>query len=190
MNTSKKLSGSKFNAASKRIKRRNAAFAKKTISQQRVQIAKDVIAFLKSGVLVADSNYLQLDNKTQDLKYSSDGIPDVEANVALEAMGTTCTVCGIGSLFVATLMRKNKLKLHDLFNQGNVKRMEINYLAGYFDHTQLDFVEYYFEANGNDRGGSPIMSTYDDTKRLTMIMENIISNKGKFNPKKGMHRDA
>lgn len=107
--------------------------------------------------------------------------PDLSALLACSTARDPCAACGIGSLFIAAVMKADQLPMHDfLVNRGRPR--EVEYLQRWFSAQQLDLIEDYFE--------HPDSSKWADRspkKRLVMIMENIISNGGEFNPYRGKH---
>lgn len=182
----------------KRIEKNNAAFLKLTKAQQRVQIAKDVLEQLAIKKIVATSTYFELsavklNNQLDDAAEEGIDLSEVTSQVK-------CNVCGIGSLFVAALERTDNFKAKKLVGTdtyGDEKGVEVRYLKKWFDEEQLNEVEDYFElfrancdVHGNrsdPRSPSPIRRQKYASKRLRMIMENIISNNGRFDPDKGAH---
>ncbi len=186
--TKKKFS-LKVPANIKRVLRaRNAAFKKLTRPEQRVQIAKDVLAALATRRFVATSTYFDLPNEVQEICNSDDG-QTAKLDVSEVTSQVKCDVCGIGSLFVAAVERADKLKINDFMNE-DTRDAEVNYLKRWFSDEMLDKVEDYFEVgNGNLSSASPIQRQEKRSKRMKMIMENIISNNGKFDPEKGSHKN-
>jgi hypothetical protein len=201
--------GKRFEKLKRALTRRNVAFKKMSRKEQRLQVARDVIELSTVGKIVASGTYLSLPDDSEfeeavciedpdyDGAYLEEARPEVakiDTALLLEQL-PACEVCGIGSLFVATLRRNDKLPLTD-FTTGykhDTRGMQVEYLKKWFDSEQLDLVEAYFE---NERGhdyplncyASPIFNEEDADKRLTMIMENIVSNGGKFDPLKGKHK--
>jgi hypothetical protein len=200
-----RTSGKKFENLQKKLKARNAAFRKLPRAMQRVAIAEDVIAQLRAKKFVAYSTYFGWGNIARNGHDGDDNISGIadanEAGVDLSACisQVTCSVCGIGSLFASAVLNANKLKLN--LNTLGERAAEVEYLKRWFSEKQLDLVEAFFERwDEYDRvykgihigsyviRNSPIYREQDDTKRLKKIMENIISNNGKFDPFKGDHR--
>lgn len=189
------------------LAKKNAAFNKLTKPQKRVQIAKDVLAQLKIGFLKAktgvytDSKSLdrifQKINNTYDLDQSNlSNLLNVEVKDIFDK-DKSCTVCGIGSLFVCAVKRLDKLKLKDLFNDADIAQSDVHsYLSKYFSLLQLNLIESAFE------GGEFLNSPYYDnikavsqsekavsyfdgqrinsTEKLKAIMNNIVENNGTF----------
>jgi len=192
-------SGPRFEAIQTALKRRNAKFRKLTRAQQRIAIAKDVIAQVKVGRFVPTSTYFEF-NRSVDNEYD-DSVQNLDmSNCIAQA---SCQVCGIGSLFAGAVINADKLKLKD-FNFGAERDNQVAYLKRWFTSKQLDLIETVFERWYEDTQGehhsqqvampdivlkhSPIFRTSSKKKRLLMIMENIISNKGTFDLFKGRHK--
>lgn len=169
-----------------RIKASNRRFMKMSKPRRRVAIARDVIAQLATGKLVATSGiYVESPNlKTYD--------SNVELQSLLLPPTVSCDVCGIGSLFVCGIQRANKFTTGDAKaddGSGAVSgRIAFKYLERFFDRSQLQLIEATFEGWGS----SQCVSFHDsvrivddgeaDKARLRLIMENIIANKGTFVP--------
>lgn len=197
-----RFDGKVFEKIQLRIKKENALFRKMTKSEQRVTIAKDVIKLLSTKKLAAYSTYLDLGDLDYELSEIVDGdercrtyaekYAKVDASLVVEQALTTesCQVCGIGSLFVAALRRNDKMPLAKLIDgyAGSARPMEVKYLKKWFGDAELATVEEYYEQNGNSDYDSPIRQEDDNDKRLKMIMQNIVSNKGRFDPHKGAHK--
>lgn len=162
-------------------------FSKLGSRERRVAIARDVLTQMKSGSLVPTSGMYCV------VKDGEGGQPDVLKNVK------QCEVCGIGSLFVATMLRikpKAPVMWMDGYLEidGGCYATDIHRsLARYFTYSQLRLIEGAFEAShccgagvGNttaDRfftGGDVNDVIKDDFTRLRLIMENIIVNGGEF----------
>lgn len=174
----------KWQKEARSIKAGNRRFAKLTRKQQRVAIAQDVIKLLKSKKIVAASTYFSAPYKFHNLIGIHPDLGDVDLATALSvcsSRGDPCTVCGIGSLFVAAITKADQYTVSDS-NRGGVHRyMEIDYLSRWFDSDQLTLIEHHYE----QIVGGGVGSDLDNNKRMIAIMENIISNGGKFNPYKG-----
>ena len=160
--------------------KRNAAFEALPANEKRVLIARDVIAQLAIGKLEAQSGtYVETDATVK--KASQD------LQVLLKPKDVSCTVCGIGALFVCGVQRGNDLKASSvhLFEDDNVNVggfQAYAYLRRYFSNSQLKMIEAAFEQWAHDKGGDFAYYVEDDETRLRLIMENIILNNGTFNP--------
>ncbi len=202
MNQTILTSGKKFETLQKKLKARNAAFRKLPKAQQRVAIAEDVIAQLRLKKFVADSTYFSWGDRIEGTNVQgtwSAKEADLDLSVCISQV--QCSVCGIGSLFAGAVLNADKLKLNDFTGD---RREEVEYLQRWFTKKQLDLVECFYERwdystrydfNILQFDGereiylphTPIFGTSDPTKRLKKIMENIVSNGGKFDPFKGKH---
>lgn len=192
-------SGKKFEALQKKLKLDNAKFKKLNKTEQRIAIAKDVIAQLKAEKFLAKSTYFGWGKAYDSYCDTSDA---EEANLDLSecVSQVQCSVCGIGSLFVSAARKADALPLKKFLPDAGDRRFESKYLDKWFDSAQLDLVEAYYEQDPrlnaeNDPfssfhySRSPIYRESNSTKRLTMIMENIVSNNGKFQPARGKHKE-
>ncbi len=190
-----KTQGKAFEALQKTLKKENAKFKKLTRAQQRVAIAEDVIAQVKAKKFIANSTYFDWAESVD-----SDTVENAkEAGLDLSecVSQVKCEVCGIGSLFMSGVRKADNLKINQ-FNTWDARSEAVEYLEKWFDSDQLDLVEDYYERNGGlvpdewyvdyDDSCSPIYRQDDDDKRLMMIMANIASNNGKFDPKKGKYK--
>lgn len=197
-----RTSGKFFERLRARLKRENKKFKTLSKGAQRLQIAQDVLTQLAMRRIRPESNYFSL----------SDGLDEVAAEADQKGLDlseivaqTTCHVCGIGSVFVAAVQRADKCKLSDMKATGNTRDFETDYLKRWFSLDQLGLIEAYYECHdsgsqyysesGHDSPfdsewdvRSPIHRQKSPNKRMKMIMENIISNRGKFDPTKGQHR--
>jgi hypothetical protein len=198
--------GNKFRNITQRITEANARFKKLSRAEQRVAIAKDVIAQLRAKRFIAESIYFQL-GKGDDISIYVDD----DAPAAACIMQTGCQVCGIGSIFTGAVLKDPKIKMSDV-DSGD-RDDQVQYLRRWFSERQLDLIENYFESNTGaalsidfnyldgdceEEHGEyyehrfkmhPIVKEYDNEARLTMIMQNIVSNDGVFDPRKGKHSD-
>jgi hypothetical protein len=192
--------GKLFEKLSAQLEKNNKAFEKLGRRDQRIAIAKDVISLLKAEKIQPASTYLNIQSEHIQDCYDNNGHPldkldEIQAGVILEQL-PSCKVCGIGSLFVAAIRKHDKMTFNDLladYEACDTRDMQTDYLKRWFDSDELDSVEEYFEQENDEYitpENSPIKAEYDKSKRLVMIMENIISNKGHFKPSKGSHRDV
>lgn len=142
------ISGKKLTAVRRRLKAANARFKKLTKAQQRLAIAKDVIFQLKMREIKAGSTYLTAKTLYLNYDHPSEKLEGIETAEAL--CQEQCTVCGIGSLFVAAVKKNDKLPLTDFLTDVNVndkRDAEVRYLSKWFDSEQLDQIEDYYERN-------------------------------------------
>lgn len=173
------------------IKRRNEQFAQLSPSEKRVQIARDVLAQLRSKRLIATSG-TWLTGDSGDSLYES---ADIEKNVELQTVlknREQCEGCALGGMFMCAVERHNKLKIGDLESPTSGEAGEddaIKYLRKFFSEEQLNEIEAAFEQGGGARSGSATAVNFagdidDEEERMRLIMENIIVNKGRFVPSK------
>lgn len=142
-----------------------------TKAEQRVVIAKDLIARLRAKNFIARSGtYLSAPLTDKELRNEEAEIRDV-------LKGKKCKGCQIGGLFLCAVDRHNRLQLSTgAMDDSNSMR---RYLSKWFTKQQLFDVEEAFE------GGLPFMQWADrhnDDERMTLIAQNIIKNKGRFVP--------
>lgn len=198
-------SGEKFEAFKRAARARNRRFEKKSLSEQRLAIARDVIEQIEAGDLTAASAYFASSDlsRFEDRIFRRESLGEVDASVVLPQVAD-CRVCGIGSLFKCAVENANSLPIKDLLH-GDTRENEVRYLRTWFSKEQLNLVEDFYERHtrwqdyhssytrvgarsGKPVGDSPIMAMEHDGTRLKMIMENIIANNGKFNPWRGPHK--
>lgn len=184
----------KIKELSEKIKRRNRDFAKLTKPQQRVAIARDVIAALNAKKIIA-KNRVYIQNAILDNLIHKN--PDEQVCNLMEQV-PSCNVCVKGALFVAAVKRKDKLQAKDMLfdDEPWITRLEdeesiSKYLGtdNLFSKAQLTMIEDQFEKdtivdweNENFRIWRGDIQTADG--RMRAIMQNIIKNKGTFRPKK------
>jgi hypothetical protein len=197
----------------KRIKDRNYRFSKMTPAEKRVRIAKDVVVMLDEEKLHARTgSYLRFedDSENSDVWDTVRNSPDSkQVHEILEPL-ESCTVCGIGAAFVATVLRADNLTLGDMTVDGcgsaqtghltNDQPMR-KYLETFFTQQQLALIECAFEQDFGFRerlNGTcykNVATKKDATKaarlgerydehddRLRAIFNNIIANHGEFVP--------
>lgn len=206
---------------------RNRRFSKLSPAKQRVQIAKDVIEYLKQGKIKAKNRtYMSLDKaieETMDFMRNFEPTEDIRnmepkeraeyvADMAkyselmdtevcdLIDRSTSCNVCGIGAVFIASVRRADKLKLKDFAPPDSwgddIDQQMRDYLDEWFDADQRELIERAFEKGevGGD-GDSKNVTQEDDEvaaafgrkfrnadDRLEAIMRNIVDNDGEFIP--------
>jgi hypothetical protein len=177
------------------LAQKNKKFLKLTRKEQRVAIAEDVIAQVRAKKFVAASVYFKLGraNNGCDEVYSTpefDLTDNTNADLSECIAAEGCTVCGIGSLFASAVLNADRLKVKKVASHQSVcvgRGDEVHYLRKWFDADQLNLIEDYYEQESWRE--STIYDEDDDSKRLIMIMQNIIGNKGVFDPSKGPHKD-
>lgn len=153
----------------------NRAFMRAGKKAKRLMIARDVLAALKAGRLVAESGtYFRGGTATE---FVGDGA-DLQAALLNEPQ---CVVCGIGAAFVCAAERFDKAKVEAL-DDGRAMR---NVLKRYFSHEQVYDIENAFEEDRIVGGSWAAADHFDgtgcgDRDRLRCIFENIIANDGTF----------
>jgi hypothetical protein len=174
------------------IAKNSLKFNKLTKPQQRVAIAKDVLKQLalkrltaKTGAYidVQTSVPIKADDANKDLSLF---LPQIKS----------CNACALGSMFMCAVGQADKFKVDEGFNKQNIikatnlRDMVIGnqthaYLGKFFSNSQLVSIENHFEQGGR----SPLPHSYNSplykipgaaNQRLTLIMKNIIKNKGTF----------
>lgn len=148
-------------------------FEELTKAEQRVVIAKDLIARLKAKKFTALSGtYLM----AQDVLDDEDG----NAQVRDVLKGQECRGCQIGGMFLCAIDRYDRLKVRDVGDSG----IEDNdgafrkYLSRWFSADTLTEVEEAFEGCGKFEDW--FEENDNDEIRMVKIAQNIIRNKGKF----------
>lgn len=178
---------------------KNKTFWKKSKSEQRIAIAKDVLAQLKLGFYKADAGtYCEIIKLKNDIEDAPEKLDKVF--VALKKQGASCEVCGIGSCFVSLVNLGDKAKTDDFLSSMVEDRDSIDdssmriLLRKVFAPRQLSLIETAFERDefndAKDNAGyehvqkaKQFGQRYSSDKgRLTAIMNNIVENKGTFIP--------
>lgn len=174
-----------------RIGAENKAFAKASLADQRVAIAKDVLAWLKLGKLKAKKG-TYLETNTNDVSL-------------IAADGETCTACALGAIFACAAAKANAVSFTkiDRFNLCEYVPCSSwdmhDLLAPYFTRDELKNIENAFE--GKDRDGWLVHAECDfepgnfseaavvfnkgirsHRERMERIMRNIVRNGGDFRP--------
>lgn len=183
--------------AKKPVPLTNEKFHELTPAKKRIAIAKDVIAWLKSGKARAEKGtYLRVFG------------PDREIHNAPVVNGFTCKVCALGGLF-ATAAERGCFKLTDDDAGARGGQSMQAKLEPFFDKTQLALIECAFERSRHfyskfAADGTEIVSpekeraewfgvaivdsctscsnSERDGRVLRAIMQNIIDNGGEFIP--------
>jgi hypothetical protein len=155
----------------KPIRKITPNMSEKQKARARVLVAKDVIAQLKQESLVATTGEYIF------FGFAIDGSEDFQK--ALK--DTDCEVCAIGACFVSAVRRFDAFKLSEGYYSPSrtLPLYQIkDYLQQVFTAQQLSDMEALFEgfrapANAQFEAAFP-----DKTHRMTLIMKNIIDNKG------------
>ena len=183
-----------------KTKNLNAEFKKATKAQKRVMIAQDVLAQLKAKRYVAESGCWVQANYNPTVTLAETKYHDSVQELFAEKTIESCNVCALGGLFMSCTNFNNNTLLKDLDDVsedlGNLIGEEeklSNKLNSIFTTNQLKLIEAYFEGNDgfflNYDEDDRIEAFYNknasyDKKRLKLIMENIVENKGTFVPEK------
>lgn len=182
----------------KQIGDKDKKFAELIKAQKRVQLAEDVLDQLrikrfkaKNGAFVYTKGHL-----VKPLVKPDAELQDITSKLK------KCNVCALGGMFIAAIDRFDKLKIRDLENfsyaseQGDAFDIEASditkYLKKFFSFDQIRLIELAFEQGtgwfSSDWTAKDESAVFfneyvtNPTKRLTLIMENIIENKGTFKP--------
>lgn len=200
MNTTETVSETTLRRREAHTKARNEAFQKLTKAEQRVEIAKDVIRALNSRKLIAESGVF--------FKSNEDGVFNVvsEQQQLKDAFHDDkiekCHVCALGAVFVEAAKHDDEAVnetgyVFPDYNNNNKMRWSNNsermrqHLKKYFSYTQLAMIENAFEQDNcvyNENctrsvgGASFAKDVESDSKRMKLIMQNIIDNDGTFKP--------
>lgn len=153
------------------ISKANATFSRLGKRAKRVAIAKDVLKWLRTRRLKAQSGtYLEGEQ------------------------GEKCTACALGAVFVCTAALASTVKFDDTYGNhpGTNSQHMRQQLAPYFSDEQLRLIEVAFEkdpshANDDSAKASVAAAKYNrrirgDKKGMKRIMQNIIKNEGTFKP--------
>ena len=171
------------------IKKLNDKFKSLSKAEQRVLIARDVIAQVnKKKYKPSTGAYLTLVNNFYNHWSVQEHIDEIE-----------CRCCALGACLLSTTKFKNKLNFGDVDSLCS-KSDSWKLLRGVFSHSQINMIEYAFEASHNgSRVGEDYFNDYAkfnynkrakcisfgrsfvyESDRIVAIMENIIKNKGTF----------
>lgn len=139
-------------------------------AEARVEIARDVIAAVKAGILMAGYIYMHLDR--------DDGPLDLRARLALVER---CKVCAVGAVFVATVARADKFQLHVNRHHSPVGRSDmVVRLSEFFSEIELNRLESAYESEAQIFGVRPPLGDRDEDRRarLLWLMRMIVDTKG------------
>lgn len=171
-------------------KKRNAEFRAMPDDRKRVVIAQDVLAQIEMKRLVPTyGTYLTVPSECER-KFGEYEFDELQLNDALS--GTSCQVCGIGSIFVAAIDRANGCTVGEMTSASDDEFMR-EYLSNWFSAEQLDLIETAFEGrvvsenvNHHDKKVMRALRFTQDVvrpaTRLRKIMDNILKNQGEFVP--------
>lgn len=180
-----------------------------TRAEQRVAIARDVIAQLNARAILATPGiYFEFPKDALGEREHGDwGIGDKEPTLAGKALcdvltnaAEPCQVCALGAVFVSAAcaagdyaIKGVELSTGDIFAERPTQGAMHRYLGGFFDEEQLELMENAFEAT-NINGSyddDDFITTYgvaadmfenveDPTERLRLVMQNVVDNGGTF----------
>lgn len=164
-----------FEKVQRGIRRRNAYFARLTPARKRVYIARDVLAQLREGDVIAKKGtYLDLgDGLMSKLGRATDN-----KQVATVLRGEACEVCAIGATFVCAVKKLDSLKIGDVGGNITYHDNMRDYLVatGAFTYDDLAAMEAAFEGFRNNGFNEGI----DDPKeRMRRVMQRIVSTGGR-----------
>jgi hypothetical protein len=155
-----------------------------SIAERRVAVAKDALAWVRAGALRAESmTYVSPTNPLY--RYEP---PDKQLR---DTVFDTTSVCGLGALFVAHVVRFDRCTVGEFRNSFCCTRdLIVQKLGDTFDPQTLLCVEHAFECWAH--GMSPDVkeaerfgARYSDkTERLVAILKSIIRNNGDFPSKR------
>lgn len=192
--TAKKI----IEAANKRTRAANTTFARATPAQKRVIIAKDVIAALNSRKIVATTGLYVDEDPLVDVVLTEKDL-DKDYRQVLPKL-EECQACAVGSMFLCAVKRADNLPLRetnllaeiqDNKEWGDGKAAATlaevhpgfhSYLTRFFDRDQIYLMENAFEQSSIHERVRVVCLYGDDEERLRMIMENVVRNRGRFQP--------
>lgn len=165
-----------------------------TTLKHRIELANDILIYLKEGVFDVISN--------QYIKFGSQiSNREIRENVTLKYLlkKNTCKVCALGAFLAAKALCDNNICVNDLelnhYEDSVFRRWQINsHLLEIFPQDQIDMIELAYEGHQYNRNDLPALlyqfalKFYADhvdkspRDRMIAIMENIIKNNGTFKP--------
>lgn len=194
----------------RQVAKLNKAFEALSPSEKRVYIARDVLAQIALKKLIPATG-VWLTGKTSSLVKERDLKSDPELQDII-AKTKQCEGCAMGGLFMSAVCIADELRVSELegvksfqtdreidktfgysltpfTDGGDVEHGDaFKYLKRFFTRDQLVKIEAAFEQNGGSEcdyeAGEFAPETQDPTERMTLIMQNIIVNKGTFKPLK------
>lgn len=165
------------------VARSNKKFISATKTEQRVMIARDVIARLEARNIVANRGAIIL---LPDKILSKHNNEDSFKEVLNDKDNPPCQVCAKGALFCSAVGRTNKSSVWEV----NMDMYEP--IFEFFSKKQIDLIETAFEGMSymaliSERDEKIardfcINHSGDIKERMIAIMKNIINNNGTFKP--------
>jgi len=209
-------SGAVIEELKRRLRAKNRAFAKLTPARQRVAIARDVLAMLKQEKIEAGSTYFSSEEVSGVVSMESRALDAAVVTEQATCRVCGIGGIFLGAIRNADQMPFGEFRSMIGFGECSTRTRAamVRYLRSWWSPSELTLIEHYFEGRYPitlvKRDGtrypnpSPILADpksrhkplYGDgyswsspkaNDRLTMIMENIISNRGRFNPRRGKH---
>ncbi len=187
----------------KQVEENNKIFNKMSKTNQRIQIALDVLEQIKAKRIKASKGeYFKINstkNVPEQFKTTNRFSFHPEINGDLKKIVSnveTCNVCAIGSVFLCVVERKNNFEVQHKSiyrNEFELNLHEIKkYIEKFFTNEQLAKIEAAFEKEfvsyvnilkiENPKDYEKFCKKYKSEQRLTLIMENLVVNNGKFKP--------
>ena len=188
-----------------KIEKENIKFYGMSPAQKRVSIAKDVILQIKTKRFISMAGNGYIENEELDALITDES-NECELKSILNKTKNPCIVCGIGSLFVSEISKRNNFKVNtdiiDSVNKINSEKIKKRF-KGIFSEHQLDLIETAFEKRVVNEDNNLLgvgegfylgfcftklaekyinfgKSFKEDNDRLIAIMNNIIVNNGTF----------
>jgi len=180
-----------------KIKTLNAKFESLNPAEQRVLIARDVLAQVKKEKFFPRRGsyikHLTIGGNECDITTNR------RNSVQKHFDEITCYCCALGACLLSATKYKNKLEFQDVCNLA-ASQSPWDLLRGIFPSKQLNMIEYAFEAErSGTRVGENRFNNYledgikeacidfgrnyaEPEDRMIAIMKNIIKNKGEFKP--------
>ena len=164
-----KTTSTKSRQPRKTIAQKNAEFDALPKSEQRVAIARDIIAQVKAERYQAQTGtYFSLRPGEDDPLLYGDVVGTLELQSLINQQGAKCTVCGLGACFASAVRLADNLKVEDEHvsimdwcAQPELEVETIEYQNGqksfdqklkkYFGHVQLGLIECAFERSTDFR---------------------------------------
>lgn len=145
-----------------------------TKAQKRVLIAKDVIKQVKAELTIAGGTYCEIP-----------GLGNAKVGDDLQRyIKRKCFACAKGAIFVAHVRRFDEVTVTSTHRAAFCSNERVVApLLKYFEQSQLDSIERHYELFG--AATAKFVKEFGDkdrSARLIGICENIISNKGTFEP--------
>jgi hypothetical protein len=165
---------------------------KMTKAQQRVAIAKDAIAQIRAGAIVAESGvYVRSIGKGGESFSEKDVGKDIRD--VLKVKFKKCEACAKGALLISTIRKLDNMPVvKTLAGLSIAYELEDkacwNSYESPFSTSALDLMESAFEGMhrfglyGDHKYRRWYTSVQDDSDRLLAILRNIVANNGTFRP--------